>query len=192
VIAARRNLGDQSRTGFLNTGGFAQYTLIANEETQTLFTAGTRVELPIGSYEVFQGKGPAYLSPYVTVGQGLGNFHLLATAGYEFPLRTGGSQTRTFYANGHLDYQLCDWIYPLVEVNYLRTENDVDVNLPLRRGFFSLGNFDAGGEVLTLALGLNFVLIRDRLEVGGCWSTPLYTQRDFDFNTMLLKMIVRF
>jgi hypothetical protein len=192
AIAVRRDLGDQSRTGFLNTGGFVQYTLIADVENQFLFTAGTRVELPIGSYEVFQGKGPANLAPYVTVGQGFGNFHVLATAGYEFALRSPGSQARTFNLNGHLDYQLCDWIYPLVEVNWSRSENDVDVNLPLRRGFFSLGNFDAGTEVVTLALGVNFVLIRDRLEFGGCWSTPLYTQRDFDFNTMLLKMIVRF
>jgi hypothetical protein len=59
-------------------------------------------------------------------------------------------------------------------------------------GFFDLGNFRAVGELATLAVGVNFVLVRDRLEVGGCWSTPLYARRDFDFNSMLLKMIVRF
>lgn len=191
-IAARRDLGDDSRTGFLNLGGFAQYTLIANAESQTLFTVGTRFEVPSGSTEVFNGKGPAYLSPYVTAGQGLGNFHLLATAGYEFPLRTGSGLTRTYYLNGHLDYQLCDWVYPLVEVNWLRTDTDVDVNLPLRRGAVSLGNFAAAGELVTLSVGVNLVLIRDRLEVGGCWSTPIYARRDFDFNSLLLKMILRF
>src|SRR5262249_52706673 len=153
-----------------------------DEESQFLFTAGTRLEIPIGSYEVFQGKGPAHLAPYLTVGKGLGSFHLLATGGYEFPLRTGKIETRSFYLHGHLDYQLRGWIYPLVEVNWLRTDTDPDVNLPLRRGFVGLGNFAAVGELVTLAVGVNFVLVRDRLEVGGCWSTPLWARRDFDFD----------
>ncbi|MGL4551082.1 MAG: hypothetical protein ACRC33_07835 [Gemmataceae bacterium] len=191
-VAARRGLGNDSRTGFLNTGGFVQYTFIADEESQLLFTAGTRVELPIGSYEVFQGKGPAYLAPYATVGKGFGNFHFLATAGYEFPARVGDGTTRTFNFNGHLDYQLCDWIYPLVEVNWSRSTSSTDVDIVTRRGFVSLGNFDTTGEVVTLALGVNFVLIRDRLEIGGCYGTPVYTKRDFDFDTVLVKMIIRY
>ncbi len=192
VIAARRGLGNQTRTGFLNLGGFAQYTLVANEESQTLFTVGTRFEVPSGSTEVFQGRGPAYVSPYITFGQGLGNFHLLATAGYEFPARTGNTELRTFYCNAHLDYQLMDWIYPLVELNYARASGSTDVNLPLAGKFFELSNFEAVGEVLTMAVGVNFVLVRDRLELGGAWSTPLYTRRDFNFNSMIVKMIVRF
>lgn len=192
LIATRRGLGNQTRTGFLNLGGFAQYTLVANEESQTLFTVGTRFEVPSGSSEVFQGRGPAYVSPYVTFGQALGNFHLLATAGYEFPARTGNTELRTFYCNTHLDYQLMDWIYPLAELNYARSNASKDVNLPLAGKFFELSNFEAVGEVLTLAVGVNFVLVRDRLELGGAWSTPLYARRDFNFNSMIVKMIVRF
>src|SRR5262249_45618524 len=41
------------RDGFLNVGGFVQYTVIADVENQFLATAGLRYVLPIGSYEVF-------------------------------------------------------------------------------------------------------------------------------------------
>jgi len=42
-----------------------------------------------GEEEVFQGNGPAKLAPYVTVGKGCGDFHVLATTGYLFPSGSG-------------------------------------------------------------------------------------------------------
>ena len=71
-----------SRDGFLNLGGFAQYTLVQDVEDQFLLTGGLRWEAPCGSHEVFQGHGPAHLAPYLTAGKELGEFHVLATTGY--------------------------------------------------------------------------------------------------------------
>ena len=45
---------------------------------------------------------------------------------------------------------------------------------------------------MTLAVGANAVLIRDRLELGAVYTTPLATQRNFDFNGLLVKMVIRF
>jgi hypothetical protein len=36
------------------------------------------------------------------------------------------------------------------------------------------------------------VLVRDRLELGAVHATPLATQRNFDFNGLLVKMVVRY
>src|SRR5262249_30979460 len=88
-----RRFGGGTREGWLNLGGFAQYTLIQDVPDQFLFTTGLRCEVPSGSRELFQGRGPAHLAPYVTVGKEFGCFHVLATAGYQFP--TGPSKDNT-------------------------------------------------------------------------------------------------
>jgi hypothetical protein len=41
-------------------------------------------------------------------------------------------------------------------------------------------------------VGVNAVLVRDRLELGAVYSTLLATQRNFDFNGLLVKMVVRY
>src|SRR5262249_6012231 len=73
------------REGWLNLGGFVQYTFLEDVPNQFLATAGVRWEAPSGAAEVFQGRGPAHLAPYLTVGKEFGCFHVLATTGYQFP-----------------------------------------------------------------------------------------------------------
>jgi hypothetical protein len=180
------------RDGFLNVGGFAQYTLIADVEKQFLATAGLRYVLPIGSYEVFQGKGPALLAPYLTVGKEFCNFHFLATTGYQFPARTGDRDTELFYLNAHLDYQLFGWIYPLVEANWTNHTTDVSLTLPTRHSLIDLGNFEASGNVATISAGVNLVLVRDRLEFGAAYTRAVGTQHDVDINAMIVKMVLRY
>jgi hypothetical protein len=181
-----------TREGFLNAGGFAQYTLIQDVENQFLATAGVRFVAPCGAHELFQGKGPALMAPYLTVGKELGDYHVLATGGYQFPLRTGDRGTELFYLNAHLDRQFFGWIYPLVEVNWTNHTRSVDIDLPTRHGFIDVGNFDSTGNVVTLAAGVNLVLIRDRLEFGGAYIRGVTTQRDVDINAMIVKMVLRY
>lgn len=180
------------REGWLNLGGFAQYTLIEDVPNQFLLTAGLRWEAPSGSRAVFQGSGPAHLAPYVTVGKELGQFHVLATTGYEFAAGSGELTTNLFYANLHLDWQVFGWLYPLVELNWTYHTSSVDAELVTHRGFIDSGNFTSSGNILTLAVGANAVLVRERLEVGAVYSTPLATQRNFDFNGLLVKMLIRY
>src|SRR5262249_26235265 len=58
---------NQLRDGWINLGGFAQYTLIKDVPDQFLFTVGMRLEVPTGEAEVFQGHGPAHLGFYGTL-----------------------------------------------------------------------------------------------------------------------------
>jgi hypothetical protein len=181
-----------SRDGFLNLGGFVQYTLIEDVPDQFLLTTGLRVVVPSGSTEMFQGKGPTQLAPYVTVGQEIGNFHVLATGGYQFPTGTGDKTSNLFYLNAHLDRQFFGWVYPLVEFNWTYHTTAVDLSGLTRRGYFDLNNFSVTGNVLAMSAGVNFVLIRDRLEFGGVYSFPLATQRNVGFNTMLVRLTLRY
>src|SRR5262245_50766770 len=90
---------DRNRDGWLNLGGFLQYTLIADVPNQFLLTGGLRWEAPSGSYEIFQGRGPVHLAPYLTTGKEFGKFHVLATTGYQFPTGGGNDTTQLFYSN---------------------------------------------------------------------------------------------
>jgi hypothetical protein len=180
------------RSGWIDVGGFFQYTLIANEEAQSLLTGGLRWVAPCGSHDIFQGHGPAELAPYVTVGKGIGCWHALATAGYQFPAGPGNDTTELFYLNVHLDRQCFGWLYPLVEINWTQHVTSVGIEHPLIRGFFNQSSFEASGNIVVLTVGANAVLVRDKLEFGAAYSTPLATQRNFDFNGVLVKMVYRF
>lgn len=141
---------------------------------------------------MFQGRGPVYLAPYVTLGKELGYFHVLATAGYEFPAASWSTTANFFYLNAHLDRHCFGWVYPLVELNWIYHTRDTDVDLQTQRGFIDFNNFSSTGNLVTLAVGVNLVLIQDRLELGGVYTTPLATRRDFDFNGLLVKMVLRY
>src|SRR5262249_6235250 len=181
-----------NRSGWLNVGGFFQYTLIADEESQCLLTAGLRWVAPCGSHDILQGHGPAELAPYITIGKGCGCYHVLGVVGYQFPAGPGDDNTKIFYLNVHLDRQCFGWLYPLVEFNWIYHERGVGIDLPIRRGIFDLDNFEATGNILSLAVGANAVLVRDRLEFGAVYTTSLATQRNFDFNGLLVRMNIRF
>jgi hypothetical protein len=182
---------DHYRQGWLNLGGFAQYTLIEDVPHQFLLTVGLRWEAPSGEAEVFQGHGPPDLAPYLTIGKEFGKFHLLATTGYQFPARAGDRETELFYFNAHLDRQCFGWLYPLVEVNWTTHSTSVDVNRPFLQSFFNSGTFEESGNIATLAAGFNAVLVRNRLELGAVYTTALTTQR-IDFNGLLVKMVFRY
>jgi hypothetical protein len=183
---------DRQRTGWANLGGFGQYTLIRDTDDQFLLTVGLSWEAPSGSKEVFQGSPPAYLAPYLTIGKEFGNFHFLATTGYNFPAEHAKVTTETYYANFHFDYRVADWFYPLVEFNGNWPNTTLDFRRDFAPGLIEIDRFDGVGGLFTVAPGFNAVLVQDRLELGAVYQTPVWSRRDFNFNSLLVKMIVRF
>jgi hypothetical protein len=181
-----------SPDGFLNLGGFAQYTLIQDVPDQFLLTAGIRLEVPCGSNEVLQGYGPTEMAGYLTAGKEFGKFHVLATTGYEFPIAAGSDNTNCFYANLHLDRQCFGWLYPLVELNGIYQTRSVSLGVDTRRGFIDFDNFDSTGNVLSLATGVNAVFVKEKVEFGAVYTTTLATQGNFNANGLLLKMTLRY
>jgi hypothetical protein len=181
-----------TRTGFLNVGGFAQYTLVEDVESQFLLTAGLRWVIPMGSYEVFRGHGPLELAPYLTAGKEFGRWHVLGTVGYQLPAGPGSDNLELWYANFHLDRQCFGWLYPLVELDTNYLTKGANAGLKTRNGFVDFGNFEATGNVVALAAGASAVLIRERLELGAVYTTVVASRRDFSANGMLVKMTLRY
>jgi hypothetical protein len=180
------------REGFLNLGGYAQYTVIEDVESQFLATVGVRLVVPCGSPEVFQGKGPTQMVPSFTAGKELGDFHVLMTGGYQFPLHNGDRDLEVFNLNAHVDRQFFGWVYPLVEANWNYHDASVPITLPTRVGFIDFGNFSSTGNTLTVAAGVNLVLIRDRLEFGGVYVRSVATQHGLDVDALIVKLVLRY
>jgi hypothetical protein len=133
------------------------------------------------------------MAPYFTVGKEFGDFHVLATAGYQFPFAGSGKlETDIFYANVHLDRCCFGWLYPLVEFNSSYHTTDVSFGLPTREGFIDFGNFETEGNILSMAVGANAVIVKERLEIGAVYTTVLAAQRNFEANGLLVKMTLRF
>src|SRR5262245_17759758 len=166
--------------------------LIEDVEDQFLLTGGLRIIAPCGAHEVFQGRGPAQLAPFTTFGKELGQFHFLGTIGYRFPVGGGGAHVNVFNFNFHLDRQLFGWLYPLVELNTIYHTEAVAFDLPTRLGTVDFDNFASTGNIVTLAVGANAVIVRDRLELGAVYTTVLASQRNFDLNALIVKMTLRF
>jgi hypothetical protein len=184
--------GTGTRSGFLNIGGFFQYTLVEDVADQFILTGGLRWLAPAGAYEMFQGHGPLELAPYVTLGKEFGKFHVLATTGFLFPAGPGNDNLHAYFANVHIDRQCFGWLYPLVEFNTNFLTKGTSFGLTTHRGFIDLGNFEATGNVVSLAAGANAVLIRERLELGGAYTTVIGSQRDFSANGLIVKMTLRY
>jgi hypothetical protein len=180
------------RDGFLNVGGFAQYTLIEDVENQFLLTGGVRLVVPCGAHEVFQGYGPAEMAPYLTAGKEFGEFHVLATVGYQFPVGPGSDNEQFFNVNLHLDRRFFGWLYPLVELNWILHTHSVGFDLPTRTGFADFDTFSATGDTLALAVGANAVLVPERFEVGAAYTTVLSGQNNLNVDGFIVKMTIRY
>ncbi len=186
-----RDRGGQ-RQGWLNLGGYLQYTLIDDAQDQFIVTPGLRWEAPSGATQMFQGgANPAYLAPYVTVGKAFGCWHVLGIGGFEFPAGEGTATTDTLYLNLHIDRQI-GWLYPLVEFNGSYHTHTVDLSLPVRHGVLDLGTFESSGNLVEMAVGANAVLVPNKVELGAVYQRPIASQGHFDFNGVLVKMVYRF
>ncbi len=183
---------NRQRTGWTDLGLFGQYTLIRDVDDQFLLTGGLIITAPTGSKEVFQGSPPAYMAPYLTAGKEFGDYHVLVTTGYNFALESAVVTTNTYYANFHFDKRVGGWFYPLVEFNGTWSSKTIDFTLTNAPGLIEFGRFDNTGGSFTVAPGFNAVLVQDRLEVGAVYETPIWSHSGFNFNSVLVKMIVRF
>jgi hypothetical protein len=177
--------------GWLDIGGYAQYTLIRDVPGQFIATAGMTWVAPSGSTSLFQGISPVDLGTYLTVGKEFGNFHILNTVGFQFPAGSGTVTHDIFYGTLHLDHRF-GWLYPLVEFNWAAHTTHVDLDVDLLRRTFFLDDFSANGSIITVAPGFNAVLIPDKVELGAVYQTPIASENHLHFNSFLVKMVLRF
>lgn len=162
--------------------------LIRDLEFQTLVSAGTTFQIPLGSSSVYQDTGDLSVVPYVSAAQKLmstawGTLNGMATVGYSFG--TNSARSDYFYASAHIDFDLNNKhrFYPLAELNwfaYTKDGTSRDFGVEAR----DLANFGAaakGANLVTWALGGRY-RANNRWEFGGAFEGPLVGPRDmFDY-----------
>ena len=152
-----------------------KWTFYRNPQSQTVAAIGANFEIPVGSEKVLNGNGAA-VSPYLSIGQGLGDFHALGTVGYRFGF--SGDRSDHLFAGLHLDYKIGTPIgafYPLVELNYYRYTKNGSRLAANYEGLdaFNLGSNDIKGKnILTLGAGLRYKFT-ESFQAGVVYEFPL-------------------
>jgi hypothetical protein len=178
--------------------GFAElqlgpkFTFYRNDFDNLIAAAGLNFEIPAGGGDVFQDTGDGGVTPYLSVGKKIDNFHLLGTLGYRFSFNDDRSES--FFLSLHGDYSIFDRVYPLVELNwYHYTENGDSFKANFEGAdLFNFGSTKVEGhDFLNLALGGRFK-IQEGVETGLVFEFPLTGRDDLMDYRFTLDLIFRY
>ena len=184
--------------GFMNIAAGFKYALVDMREDNFILTPALRVEIPIGSRDVYSGHGDGIFFPSVSSAWGIGDFHVIGSLGMQVPFDTDKQSTQLFY-NLHLDYALFAHFVPLVELNGYHWTDSGNGSLPVETSVGTLrldfaqaalgsGGFEgldllnlgspgvSGNDIVTFAVGARIPITRN-LSLGAVYEFPL-TDRD--------------
>ena len=171
--------------GWLNLGGFFQYTFVADVPNQFLMTGGLRWVAPSGRILGLSRTWPSHTGSLPDSRQG--TWRVSRTGDFRLPVSVSLWRllNQLFYTNVHFDRRCFGWLYPLLEFNYSYHSTSVDLADTTPSGFFNFGDFEATGNILEMAAGFNAVVVPERFEIGAAYTTTLATQRRFPEKTDL-------
>lgn len=185
-------LGLSGGTSFAEIQFGPKFTFYRDDCTNTIAAFGVFFNIPAGEHKAFQDTGNGGVTPYISVGQKIGNFHLLSTFGYRFGFNNERSES--FYLSAHLDYSIFDRIYPLVELNWYHwTRNGNRTGADFEgQDLLNLGaNNVSGNDVLTLAAGVRFK-ITENIQAGIIYEFPISPRDDLLSYRIGADMIFRY
>lgn len=185
-------IGLSGGTSFAEIQFGPKFTFYRDDCTNTIAAIGVFFNIPAGDQKAFQDTGNGGATPYISVGQKLGNFHLLSTFGYRFGF--GNERSESFYLSAHLDYSIFDRIYPLVELNWYHwTKNGSRSGADFEgQDLINFGsNNVSGNDVLTLAAGVRFK-ITENIQAGIVYEFPISPRDDLLSYRIGADMIFRY
>lgn len=149
---------------------------IQDHAKQFYLSVGAGYEFPVGDADVLQNDGE--LRVWAAVNKGFGPLHLGGTVNYFYPTSRsdeplGYSETLSWHF--HLDYYVCEWFSPVVEVNGYHVLNKHGEVVPFSG--IDVTNLGGGDDVISLGLGAE---IRPAKNLGlrAAWETPLTSGDD--------------
>ena len=120
--------------GFMDvTVGF-KYAAYDDRESGWIVTPSLRYEIPLGTDDLYQGRGSGVFIPAVSVGWGPERVHVIADLGAQLPVDGDNDSTSIFY-NLHLDEAFridclpgADFFVPFIELNGIAWVDSGDGN----------------------------------------------------------------
>jgi opacity protein-like surface antigen len=170
-----------------------KWAFLQNEEKQMHAALGVGYEFASGDDQVLQDDDA--LRVWASFNKGFGPLHLGATVNYNRTLGNGddilgNSDVLSWHL--HLDYQVCDWFSPVVELNgYHTVREDDHVVTP----FSGADVADLGGNgsesVVTLGVGAE-IRPHERVALRAAYELPLTDNTDVFGHRWTFSAVLKF
>jgi hypothetical protein len=176
-------------SGWANLGVGAKYAWLFNPEKGVASSIQLAYEIPSGDTDVWQGTGDGQFVPTLFFLKTANRWQFQNALGARIPVDDADSAF--LYDSIHLGYNLTDWFYPLVELNWLHVTNpgEGEQRFGAQAGGAvpAIANFEAGdlvnwgaansdtfNDLVTLGLGFRINCPHlDNIDFGAAWEFPL-------------------
>jgi len=177
-------------SGWANIAAGGKYAWLYSPETMTVSSLQLVYEIPSGDSDVWQGNGDGVIIPTLLTQKTMGKLQLANGIGFKLPLDDDAEST-IFYTSVHAGYQLTDWLYPLIELNWFHVleEGDGGSRFGAQAGGITpaIAQFEAGDlvnwgasnsgvndDLVTLGLGFRVSCPNmDFMDFGFAYEFPL-------------------
>jgi hypothetical protein len=171
-----------------------KYLLYSDPANQQLASAGVVYEIPVGTYDHWQGNGDGTFDIFLTGGSRMfGPGHWIGAGGFVLPVDKNAESTWCYVSN-HFDYEVHNNIYSLIEFNWYHWLESGAGGIPGIEGgdLYNFGSTGvAGNDIITGAFGVKYKP-QTNMEVGVAWELPLTERRDVLENRITFDFIVRY
>lgn len=175
--------------GFANVALGPKYAWLLRPEEGLASNFQLLYEIPMGNTGVWQGEGDGTFIPSVSTLKLAGPFQFANQFGFKLPA-DGDAESSMFYTSAHLSYKACEWIRPLVEVNWFhvidpgdgapRFGSQLGGALPSVVAFeggdlvnWGAANAGLNEDFVTGAVGFRVTPPGKPYDIGFAWETPL-------------------
>ena len=178
-----------SESGWANISAGLKYAWLLQPENGLAANVQLLYEIPVGSDEVWQGNGDGVFIPSMNITKLCGPWQFVDQFGFKIPVDS--SESSFFYNSAHVSYQLTDWFFPLIEVNYFRVLDTGDGAarffphaggaVPAITTFeggdlvnWGAANADINEDLVTLGIGFRIRCPQMKnTDIGFAWEFPL-------------------
>ena len=183
-------------TGFANISVGLKYAVINRPADETILTIGLEYEPPTGNLETsnisLQGKGDGLLDLLLTGARAVGSWGFQGSLGLNMAIDDAHDSSQ-FHYSGHVDYQLTQRLFPLIEVNGFTTVDNGKRTPGVNFEGLDVLNFGStqSGTVVTAAIGARYHL-NDYLIVGAGYETPVTDREDIIDWRAYVDLVIHF
>ncbi len=180
-------------SGWMDVALGVKYALIDDKEHHFIFTPGLTFSIPIGSNEIFQGRGSGEWNIFASAEKGWDKFHLIGNLGLRIPNDTNEQSTSLHYSV-HANYHVCQWFIPFVEANGWTVLSNGN-NLPLNSEGYDVFNFGSSnaGNVTQMTIGGGFrSRLAKNLDLGVAYEKAVLDPNGVTDDRFTFDVCIRF
>ena len=181
--------------GFANISAGLKYAVVNDLKNETIVTIGAEYEPPSGNLNtagiVMQGDGKGFIDLFISGATTFDKVGVQGNVGFNMALDDDDSSL--MHASAHVNYELFEGFYPLVEMNTFTTIQS-GKRLPFSFegvDIVNFGNTGSNGTVATGAIGARY-RINDNIMLGAAYEKALTDREDLiDYRTYV-DMVIHF